>query len=701
MQERIAAVVTRPGFAPVGWGIAAALSGLVVFALEPSVLEEGQLVHVAQRMLAGEHLYRDVVYYTGPLPFELLTALFRIFGDHLLVGRIAMLPFMALAAACSFALARRSGAGAFAHVVGAVWASAPVILFPLLSIFFYTNLAFYLAPVVCYSALRGRKALGWAVAAGVGVACVALCKQTFGVAFALTLIGALALTRVPLRSLLALAGGGAAVALVCLAVFALRGDLEVFVYSMAVLPFELGGSFYAPYINFWPVGQLTPEIRANAPLYLPPWVYLRAGILVEPGWLTIATTQLLYALPFLAIATTFAVGLRRGVGPAVWIHGAALVTLTTNLYPRGDWGHLVFVLPSAIVQLLLLLPEGRARSRQVVSLAACLALYTGLVVMGTWVNTLARQPTFGPEIPLRPVSPSTRSKSFPRVIHYLRDRVYPDEPIFIARQEPLIYTATGTTNPTPYTGVVMGVRERQQREILAALEPVRFVVMSDIDQPLYAYYSDELPEVQRYFERHFRVPADFKVDEMSWILVGARGPDLGETSFDFIDERSRGRFWRRDRQGRMHAGADAVPKLPSRQLRRLFGVAVGEAGGGVDFEVSVPPNALFEADTGLPWVVSMARRHVHPGGARHALSISVDGESFEVLATTRVADRTPLSAQRWRPFFVDLAPYSGRDVTLRLEVIPDAPLPEGSFVWWGSPRIAVPPNARSGGAWRP
>ncbi len=156
MQERIAAVVTRPGFAPVGWGIAAALSGLVVFALEPSVLEEGQLVHVAQRMLAGEHLYRDVVYYTGPLPFELLTALFRIFGDHLLVGRIAMLPFMALAAACSFALARRSGAGAFAHVVGAVWASAPVILFPLLSIFFYTNLAFYLAPVVCYSALRGR-----------------------------------------------------------------------------------------------------------------------------------------------------------------------------------------------------------------------------------------------------------------------------------------------------------------------------------------------------------------------------------------------------------------------------------------------------------------------------------------------------------------------------------------------------------------
>jgi hypothetical protein len=247
--------------------------------------------------------------------------------------------------------------------------------------------------------------------------------------------------------------------------------------------------------------------------------------------------------------------------------------------------------------------------------------------------------------------------------------------------------------------VVRGLRERQQREIVAALEPVRFVVMSDIDQPLYAYYSDELPEVQRYFERHFRVPADFEVDDMSWILVGARGPDLGKTHVDFIDSRSDGRFWRRDRGGRMQAAPDAVPKLPSRQLRRLFGVAVGEGGGGVDFRVHVPPNALFEADTGLPWVVSMARRHVHPGGARHALSISIDGGEFKVLRTTRVADRMlPRSAQRWQPFFVDLAAFAGRDVTLRLEILPDAPLPDGAFVWWGSPRIAVPP---SGGAWKP
>jgi hypothetical protein len=688
----------RDAFPVLGWAIAAACSGAIVFALEPNVLEEGQLLHVAQRLAAGEHLYRDIVYYTGPFPFELLALLFRIFGEHVLVARLAMLPFMAAAAACSFALARSSGAGPLAHLAGAVWAGAPVVLFPLLSIFFYTGLAFYLVPVVCWAALQARVSTGWALAAGVGVAIVALCKQTFGVAFALTLLAALAVAGGGLRPLLGVAAGGVATALAALGLYALRGDLGAFAYSMVQLPFELGSSFHAPWFDLWPIGRLTPELRANAPLYLPPWIYLRSGILVEPGWLAIAGTQLLYALPFAAIVATFARGLRGGLAPGVWIHLAGLATLATNLYPRGDWGHLVFALPPAVAQLLLLWPPRVSqRARGVVAAAGCLAVYTLVIAMGTWVNTLGRTPTFGPEVPLAPVSPSTRAKSIPRVIHYLRNRVYPNEPIFVARQEPLIYTATGTRNPTRYTGVVMGVREQQQREIVEALGPVRFVVMSDIDQPLYAYYSDELPLVQRYFERHFRVPADFEIDEMSWIQVGARGPDLGVTALDLGDERARGRFWRRDAAGTIAPARDSSPKLPSRQLRRLFAIELGPGGGGVDFRLKVPTAAMFQADTGLSWVVSTSRRHDHPGGARHTLAVSLDGESFRLLRTTRVADRTPRRALRWQRFFVDLSEYAGREVVLRLEIIADAPLTPGSIAWWGSPRVAVPAK----GAWTP
>ena len=79
----------------------------------------------------------------------------------------------------------------------------------------------------------------------------------------------IAATRAGVRPLLGVAAGGVGAALLWLGLYALRGDLGVFVYSLVQLPLELEGSFYAPWINFWPVGQLTPELRANAPLYLP------------------------------------------------------------------------------------------------------------------------------------------------------------------------------------------------------------------------------------------------------------------------------------------------------------------------------------------------------------------------------------------------------------------------------------------------
>ena len=73
-----------------GWGAIGALACASVAVLEPSVLEEGLPLHVAQRLAQGEHLYRDVIFFTGPLPFELLAVLFRICGDHLFVARGAV-----------------------------------------------------------------------------------------------------------------------------------------------------------------------------------------------------------------------------------------------------------------------------------------------------------------------------------------------------------------------------------------------------------------------------------------------------------------------------------------------------------------------------------------------------------------------------------------------------------------------------------
>ena len=50
------------------WAVLGAGACLLVAPFEPNMLEEGILLHVAQRIAHGEQLYRDVLAFTGPLP---------------------------------------------------------------------------------------------------------------------------------------------------------------------------------------------------------------------------------------------------------------------------------------------------------------------------------------------------------------------------------------------------------------------------------------------------------------------------------------------------------------------------------------------------------------------------------------------------------------------------------------------------------
>ena len=207
----------------------------------------------------------------------------------------------------------------------------------------------------------------------------------------------------------------------------------------------------------------------------------------------------------------------------------------------------------------------------------------------------------------------------------------------------MIYFATDTRNPTPYGGVIPGMRDEQQRVILEALETVRYVVMSDIDQQVYTYYQDELPAVQRHLERHFRVPSDFFKKGVLrggwfWLAVLEPGPDRGETAADFIDMRSEARPWIR------HSGGGRSPtevhdeKMAVRLNRRYLAFALGVKGGGIDFELDIPAGSVFQGDVGYAIATGVDEVYKHPRNAR--LSVAVgrggsDGE-FEELAAVEV-----------------------------------------------------------------
>jgi len=201
------------------WGALGALACAAMAPLEPNLLEEGLALHVAQRLARGEQLYRDVVVFTGPLPFEALALLFRAFGESIAVARGAVVGLHGAACAALFALAAAAGGRRTGHAAAAVLAAAPVLGFPLWSLYFYTTLAAELSVLAAWAALRGIGHGGWAAGAGLLTAAVALCKQPVGAALAAGL--GLVLAGLPPRGLRArrslafAAAGGAAAAPGC------------------------------------------------------------------------------------------------------------------------------------------------------------------------------------------------------------------------------------------------------------------------------------------------------------------------------------------------------------------------------------------------------------------------------------------------------------------------------------------------------
>lgn len=687
--------------APLLWAAAGAAAALATAGLEPNLLEEGIVVHSAERMAEGEHLYRDIVFFTGPLPFELLAALFRIFGAKLLLARGAVVVLHALSTGLVFATARRAGAGVFSHPAAAALAAAPVLLFPLYSTFYYTTVAFHLGIAAVYAGVRGAGDARWAFAAGALVAGVALCKQNTGAVLAAGFVPAFLLAAPAGRRVAAalpLVLGGVAVAAATTALYALRGDLGALVWNLVELPLSMGETYRMPFPNLWPPGTFEKVVRENWLMYVPSLYYVKYGLLGDRlSFLTIAGTQLLFALPFAALAATPLVALRRRLPGAAWGNAALLLAFTTGLFPRSDWGHLVPTLPPAAVQLALLGAAFRGGRGGPVGLGVALgtvaAFAAATTLLAFWLHSMAGPPTFGPRVPLRPVSPSTTSPAIPRVIRYLLGHARRDEYIFIPRQEPLLYFATRTRNPTPFEGVFPGLADLQEPVILEALAGLRYVVMSDIDQPLYTYYGDEMPRVQAYLERHFRLPRDFRVDDASWVVVLERGPDRGEVLLDLVHAREEARTFVRDREGGTEPVSDRPPRLGARHLHRPLPVVLGSGGGGLDFDLTVPEDAVFRAGVGYRRLVSVEGPHEHPPGLTLEVAIRLeDGAGgFETLESVRISDH-PRGGRHWRPVGVDLSEYAHRRVTLRLDVHARWPLRPGQLTWWGSPRITRKPD---------
>jgi hypothetical protein len=330
--------------------------------------------------------------------------------------------------------------------------------------------------------------------------------------------------------------------------------------------------------------------------------------------------------------------------------------------------------------------------------AAGAGLLIAVVAAGSgWVASqlyaLSGEPSWGPRVPLRGISGVKRGPAVGKTLHFLREHLEPGEPIYVARAEPLIYFAADAPNPTPFTGAlqVWGIRKAQQERILQALEEVRFVVMSDLDHPIHTFFPDELPLVQAHLERFFRVPEFFTGASRleDWMIVLARSGDAGPTAIDLVDPQRAQRAWVRGADGEIRQLTEPARRGPTRQNRRPLVVEMDTRGGGVDFDLAIPPDARFETGIGFYRI----ENQFQPDGTHFAVSVRErEQEEFRLLGHWALFFDEEQRGRSWTAVGVDLSEFAGREITLRLESRAEDSAPGQAF--WGSPRIALPPESK-------
>jgi len=321
-----------------------------------------------------------------------------------------------------------------------------------------------------------------------------------------------------------------------------------------------------------------------------------------------------------------------------------------------------------------------------------LAFVAGSAAAWRFLDREADPEPFSTRVPLRPIGPGVRGYPLRQVVSFLERYTQRGEAIFVARAEPLIYFATDTKNPTPFPGIFPAMRQEQEAIILEALRDVRFVVMSDVDQPALTHYRDELPGVQAYLERHYHAVEALGDDRSFYVTVLQRGKDRGETLVDFVARFPSGRSF-------IRAGGERQPvaalerRLPTRRNRRPLGFPLGPEGGGIEFDVEVPPAAVFEAGVSLGGLITADRLLTVPEHSTVVVSIG-RGEAMARIAEVELGGYV---SPRWTPIEADLGAWAGQRVTMRFELIrsPDEK-PSGmtQIGYLGSPRLARRPAPR-------
>ncbi len=529
-----------------------AVAALALFAQLPihdrSIVhvDEGQLVAIADRLLHGEVLYRDI--YTGIFPglYYATAALFSLFGEDVRVTRFAQVAVNVGTALCLFLLGRRVMPPGWAALASLAYAVLVVVGFPGLTMFNYSPLALVLALFALLFLLRhgdSRKAAD-GILAGLLLAGCALTKQNFG---ALALLAFLAVSllswrdgafsdRGLLRSLLPLAAAGGLASAAALLALVLAGAGPALVDATL---FSLGRTQLASYADpIPPIFGAHPEADGRFVfLYTPAALF---GYLVRgetlfgaaiPAWLWSGAIRLAYGGALFALAGgVLRCWLERAAAPSrrtretrALVLFAAILFL--GIFPSAIWSHLAFVLAPVLLVAAWGLEGVHARLRahsatlaRGYALAVALAAAVGVLAAARISFDITRWYSEPLSLPRASLRVSVDDAALYRgALRFVERCAPPATPIFVAPDMPLVYFLARRPNPTPFDLVIPGKVEGPL--IVERLEATqtRCVVFAPQIYFQFAPFDELFPEVAELLRTRYRESVRIQAGSKEWL----------------------------------------------------------------------------------------------------------------------------------------------------------------------------------------
>lgn len=394
--------------------------------------EFSQLSH-AQRILAGDVLYRDFSEFIAPLNIWLLAAVFAVFGTSLVAARVCLAVLLVAASAQLWWLGRRLGVGPWvAWLPGWALLHSHYAHYPGVSHHWLALVGVLAAMQTAFLALDRDDSRWWA-AAGVLAGLTGLAVQSDGIVLASALFGFIAihgwLAGAPLARTARSLGAGLAGLAAPLALAA----------SICALQGALGDAFYSMFI--WPTQHYRTPGGINDIPFLSDFPLIISPVRELPGWYgRLAHYALLYLVAGAATGLALAWGLGRlarrlrsgpGLTPAdarLGLAGiVAIAFILVSARGRADFVHISMYASPAFLFAAALIPRWAARfpawhDAPLRALPACmLALYaaTGTLMA---IKGVAKNP----DAWLSWRTPDERLRDTP-VIRWLREHARPGD----------------------------------------------------------------------------------------------------------------------------------------------------------------------------------------------------------------------------------------------------------------------------------